>query len=65
MLKSHECMMAMDHTHLDYKVKECGDKDDGILIKLYMENIVDSCLNAWFHDRDPALAASGAVLSTP
>ena len=61
MLKSHECMMAMDHTHLDHKVKERGHEDDGIVIKLYVENIVDSCMNAWFHDRDPGLPSEGEI----
>ena len=65
MLKSHACLMTMSHAHLDHKVKECGDKDDAILINLYMQNIVHSCMNAWFHDWAPALAASGAELSTP
>ena len=65
MVNSHACMMAMDHTHLQYTIKEHGVEDDPIVIKLYMENIVDSCLNAWFHDRDPGRAASGVLLSTP
>ena len=65
MQKSHTCLMTMNHEHLDQKVKDCGDKDDAILINLYTQNIVHSCMNAWFHDRAPALAASGAVLSTP
>ena len=65
MQKSHTCLMTMSHEHLDYKVKECGDKDDAILFNLYTQNIVHSCMDAWFNEWAPAVAASGAVLPTP
>ena len=58
-------MMAMDHTNLDRRIKDYQSEDDGKIFSLYMKNIVDSFLNAWFHDRAPARAASGVMLSVP
>ena len=65
MEECHVCMMAQDHTNLDRRIKDWLSEDEGKLFNRYMKNIVDSFLNAWFHDRAPARAASGAVLSTP
>ena len=66
MVNSHMCMMSMDHGHLDYTFEEYGSKDEGDLFNLYMKNIVDSFLNAWFHERGPVgRAAYGLPLPTP
>jgi len=65
MMKSHTCMMTMSHEHLDHRGEEYGDKDDAIRFNLYTQNIVHSCMDAWFNEWAPAVAASGAVLPTP
>ena len=65
MEECHVCMMAMDHTDLDRRIVDYRTDDEGKIFSLYMQNIVDSFLNAWFHDRAPARAASGATLSVP
>ena len=65
MEECHACMMAQDHTDLDRRIKDWLSEDEGKVFNRNMRNMVDSFLNAWFHDRAPARAASGAVLSTP